>query len=142
MSVFKTVFRPVLTFGSESWVLSDRLKSKIQAMEMKYLRKVKEVTRKDRIRNVVIREELKVNSVLDVIEQRELAWFGHLIKMKNDRPVKVVWEARTSTKRGRGRPRETWDKTIEKILGKRGKTMMEARELARNKREWRKFVYS
>ncbi|XP_030757968.1 uncharacterized protein LOC115883710 [Sitophilus oryzae] len=40
ISVFNSVFVPILTFGSESWVLTKRQESLIQAVEMKYLRKV------------------------------------------------------------------------------------------------------
>ncbi|CAH1987605.1 unnamed protein product, partial [Acanthoscelides obtectus] len=58
MTVYRTVFRPILIFGSESWVLTNRQKSKLQVIDMKYLRAVKGVTRKDKIRNEVIREEL------------------------------------------------------------------------------------
>lgn len=142
MSVYKTVFIPTLIFGCESWVLTKRLKSKIQRMEMLYLRRVLGVTRKDRLRNSFIREELKVDSILNKIEQGQLRWYGHLIRMNNDIPVKGVWEAKMQGKRPRGRPTKTWNDTIEKIVQDRGLTLTEAKSLARDKNKWKQFVYS
>ena len=72
MSVYKTVYRPVLTYGCEMWVLSKSQKIKIQTAEMKYLRRVVGVTRKNRVRNTQIREYLEMKSILDFIEQRQL----------------------------------------------------------------------
>lgn len=46
----KTILRPVLTYGSETWTSTTRLKSKVQAAEMRVLRLVKAVTRRDRLR--------------------------------------------------------------------------------------------
>ena len=43
---------------------------------MKYLRRVVGVTRKNRVRNTQIREDLEVISILDFIEQRQLCWWG------------------------------------------------------------------
>lgn len=53
--VYKTIFRPTLIYGSESWVLNKSQKSKLQAVNMKYLRANKGVTRMDRIRSNIIR---------------------------------------------------------------------------------------
>ncbi|XP_030759925.1 uncharacterized protein LOC115885229 [Sitophilus oryzae] len=129
MSVYKTVFISTLIFGCESWVLTKRLKSKIQRMNMLYLRlrRVPGLTRKDRLRNSFIREELKVDSILNQIEQCQLRWNGHLIRMNNDIPEKGVWEAKMQGKRPRGRPTKTWNDTIEKIVQDRGLTLTEAK---------------
>nr|CAH7736900.1 unnamed protein product [Callosobruchus chinensis] len=142
ITVYKTIFRPVLTFGSESWLLSDRQKSKIQALEMKYLRGVKGVTRRDKIRNEVIRSELGVKSVLQKIEENQLKWFGHLVRMDVTRPVKMVWQAREQRKRGRGRPRKTWNDTVASILKSRGLSWNEAFRRARDKKKWASFVHT
>lgn len=40
MMVYKSIFRPILIYGSESWVLAKRTSNKLQAIEMKYLRAV------------------------------------------------------------------------------------------------------
>lgn len=45
--VFSTVYRPVLTYGCESWVLSRGMMSTIQAHGIKYLQRVKGETMRD-----------------------------------------------------------------------------------------------
>lgn len=141
INVFKSIFRPILTFGCESWVLTQRMKNKLQAVEMKFLRRIRGVTKMDRLKNVKIREELKIQSTLDFIERRQLSWWGHLHRMKNERPVKQIWQAKIKKRRKRGRPRKTWDSVIEEIIRNKGKTWTNARELAANKKEWARFVH-
>ena len=47
---------PPLLYGSETWTLQKRHRSRIQAMEMRYLRKIECVTRLDRVSNEDIEE--------------------------------------------------------------------------------------
>ena len=141
MTIYKTVYRPILTYGSESWTLTNRIKSRLQGMEMKYLRRVKGITRRDRIRNEAVREELKIEPILETIENNKLKWFGHLIRMPDNRPVKTVWEARAHIKRRRGRPRRTWNQEVAAILERRGKTWELARDTAKDRKQWAKFVH-
>lgn len=140
MKIFKTIYRPILTFGCESWVLSKGQKSKIQAVEMKYLRRVMGVTKRDRLRNIDIRRDLEIQPTLDFIEQRQLSWWGHLVRMEERRPVRRIWEARIERYKKRGRPRQTWDKTVAGILERKGTTWSDAKRLANNKDVWKKFV--
>lgn len=140
LKVFKSIYRPILTYGCETWVLSQRMRSKLQACEMKYLRKVRGVTRRDKIRNEQIRTDLGMESVSKFIEQRQLSWWGHLQRMDDDVPVRKIWEAKAAKRKKRGRPRETWDDTIGKLLNTRGKTWREGKELAQDRQEWSRFV--
>ena len=55
--IHTTILRPILLYGNGSWILTKKLKSKITAADMKVLRLVKRVTRRDRIRNSDICEE-------------------------------------------------------------------------------------
>jgi len=45
LSVFKSVFVPILTYGHESWVMTERILAQVQAPEMAFLRRVHGVTR-------------------------------------------------------------------------------------------------
>ena len=44
LSIFKTIFVPILTYGHESWVMTERMRSQVQASEMRFLRKIEGVT--------------------------------------------------------------------------------------------------
>lgn len=63
--------------------------------------RVRGVTRRDKIRNTQIRQDVEVPSLMEFIEQRQLSWWGHLQRMENSRPVKQVWEAKTHKKKKR-----------------------------------------
>ena len=79
--VFNTVNIPTLTYGCETWTLQKRHRSSIQALEMRYLRRVEVVTRADRVRNE---------------------------DMQEDRLVKRVFLDEVPGRRPRGRPRKRW----------------------------------
>ncbi|KAJ8947898.1 hypothetical protein NQ318_010044 [Aromia moschata] len=132
MRIYKAVYRPILTYGCESWVLNKKEKVRIRAMEMKYLRKVKGD----------IRRELEIQPITEYIEKRQLEWWGHLMRLPNNTPTRKIWEARSYGKRKRGRPEETWDDTIKKIMEKKKVTIKRAKEMARDRKTWRKFTSS
>ena len=108
---------------------------------MKYLRRIKEVTRRDRVRNEVVRQELKVEPLLKKIHKQQLKWFGHLTRMNNSGLVKNVWQARMIRKRKRGSPRKIWENLIADILRETNVTCNEASKKVRNRREWANFAH-
>lgn len=61
---------------------------KIQSMELKYVRGALGKTRKDWIRNAVLRKKLKIETIITTIERGQLRWYRHLIHMSRDKPVK------------------------------------------------------
>jgi hypothetical protein len=46
-------------YGSENWVLTEKVKNRIQAAEMRFLRSTMGVTRQDRLTNEAIRKNVK-----------------------------------------------------------------------------------
>ena len=38
MTIYTTILKPILIYGAEAWVMTERLKSKVNAAEMKILR--------------------------------------------------------------------------------------------------------
>ena len=41
LSVFRSVFVPILTYGHECWVMTKRVRSRVQAVKMGFLQKVR-----------------------------------------------------------------------------------------------------
>lgn len=136
LHIFKAVYLPTLLYGSESWVPLDRHMSRIQAAEMKYLRRMAGRTRRDRIRNEKIRQDLGVSDVKHALEKRQLRWFGHVCRMNEDRDPRKFLEARPTGGRPRGRPRIAWTKHISRLGQKRGKALNEMKALARDRDAW------
>ena len=88
----------MLLYGSETWTLTTKLKSKIQANEMRVLCLIYGVTRRDRIRNGNIRQALKVESVLAIIERNQLRWYGYVQRMPDTRePMRTQVESKKET---------------------------------------------
>lgn len=140
LTVYNTVYTPILIYGAENWVLNKNQMNRLQAAEMRYLRKVAGVKRTDKLRNEYIRDNLKTKPLKSKIEERKLKWAGHLIRMDNTRQVKKIWEAKKIGKNRRGRPRKTWNNSVAEILKSKGKSWKEARILAGDRKKWRNFV--
>ena len=51
LSIFKTVFVPILTYGHKSWVMTDKVRSQVQASKMRVLRKIEGVTLFNKVRS-------------------------------------------------------------------------------------------
>jgi hypothetical protein len=80
MALYSSTYIPTLLYGSEFWVTTEKQKQTIQTAEMKYLRRVKGKTRRDKIRNQTIRMTLGTQPLQNKIEQAQLRWFGYLKK--------------------------------------------------------------
>ena len=140
--VYTTILRPILIYGHESWTLTSRTKSKVQAAEMKVLRLIKGVTRLDRIRNENIRNELGVEEILKVVERGQLRWYGHVKRMEEDRYPRRFLEWEPNRTRPVGRPKKRWRENLDAAMRKRGSSMHQVEEerLYEDRQEWRVFL--
>ena len=69
MRVYNAMVVPMLTYGCKSWVLREKEKSRLQAVEMSVLREVAGVTRMNHIRNEEIRHRLQQRSIIGTGER-------------------------------------------------------------------------
>ncbi|KAG2555755.1 hypothetical protein PVAP13_8NG030600 [Panicum virgatum] len=76
-----------------------------------------EHTRRDRVRNEVIRDRIGVAPIEEKLTQHRLRWFGHVQRRPPDAPVcNGVLERVDNVKRGRCRPKLTWDESVKRDL--------------------------
>ena len=135
--IYTTILRPVLLCGSETWTLITKLKSKIQATEMRVLRLIYRVTRRDRILNDNIRQ---IESVLAIIEKNQLRWYGHVQRMPDSRDPKRTHKCKPKKKRPIGRPRKRWEDQIKKITERAEKDFNAVKSMTQNRTECRRLI--
>lgn len=65
--------------------------------------------------------------IRDNIDRRQLMWFGHMVRMSDERKVEQTWSTSSDYKRKRGRPAKTWNNEVEKVLKKKNLTWRKAK---------------
>ena len=85
---------------------------KFEVAEMRMLRWMCGRTLLDKIPNRVYREELGVAAFGDKLREGRLRWFGHVRRRSLTELVRRVEGMQVEGKRGRGRPKRTWDDQI------------------------------
>nr|XP_054589577.1 uncharacterized protein LOC129153652 isoform X2 [Nothobranchius furzeri] len=119
LSIYRSIYVPILTYGHELWVVTERTRSRIQAAEMSFLRRVAGLSLRDRVRSSDIREGLGVEPLLLRIERSQLRWFGHLVRMPPGRLPGEVFRACPAVRRPPGRPRTRWRGYISNLVRER-----------------------
>lgn len=137
LSIYQSIYVPTLTYGHELWVMTERTRSRIQAAEMSFLRRVAGRSLRDRVRSSVTREELRVEPLLLHIERGQLRWLGHLFRMPPGRLPGEVFRARPTGRRPRGRPRTRWRDYVSRLAWERlGIPPEELEEVSREREVW------
>jgi len=114
--IYKTVIRPVLLYGAETWPVIDYLAERVSVCEMRMLRYCLGVTLEEHKTKASIRQEAKVINVLELMGRRRLQWFGHICRREKEDDIRRVHELKVAGKRNRGRPKHRWHNTIRKDL--------------------------
>ena len=79
-----------------------------KATQMDALRRSWRISRKDRIRNVTIRQQIGLEeTIIKEIEQNQLTWYGHVQRMAEGRLPKIALKWMPKQIRARGRPKKT-----------------------------------
>ncbi|KAK3571553.1 hypothetical protein QTP86_013185 [Hemibagrus guttatus] len=68
--IYQSIYVPTLTYGHELWVMTERIRSRIQAAEMSFLCRVAGCSLRDRVRSSVTQEELGVEGTVEVAPGR------------------------------------------------------------------------
>ena len=119
LSIYQSIFVPALTYGHELWVVTETTRSRVQAAEMSFLRRVAGLSFRDRVRSSVIREELGVDPLLLHVERSQMRCLGHLVRMPPGRLPGEVFRARPTGRRPRGRPRTRWRDYVSRLAWER-----------------------
>jgi hypothetical protein len=112
LTIHKTLIRPVLLYGSETWVLTKREENQLLVFERKVLRticgpKIENGVYRRRY-NHELEREFDSPNVLNVTKTNRLRYAGHMIRRPEDLPQKALFRAKPIGRRNQGRPKSRW----------------------------------
>ena len=98
--VYKTVVRPGMMYGAETWAVKKAQEKKLDVAEMRMLRWMSGVTKLDRIRNERIRGTTKVGEISKKVQESRLKWYGHVLRREDEYVGKRVMAMEVPGKKG------------------------------------------
>jgi len=112
MQIYKTLIKPVVTYGSETWTLTKSDENLLRIFERKILRKIYEPIQERDIWRIRNNEELNrsINGkdIVKVTNAQRIRWLGHVKRMEVGAMPRKMMEGRLFIGRRKGRPRLRW----------------------------------
>jgi len=140
--LYKTLIRPVLAYGSETWVVSKFDEIILGVFERKILRAIFGPTNDKGEWRIKYNNELytlyKESDIVTYIKINQLKWAGHVIRMEEQSPTRRVLVAVVEGRRQWGRPKLRWEDGVMEVARKLGER--NRRNAARNRDSWQKLL--
>jgi hypothetical protein len=137
--IYHAIVKSTITHATETCCLKSKAIAKLNFTEIDFWRRSAQISRKDKIRNKIIKQKTNVTrSLLDDVKTKQLQWYGHVQRMEEGRLRKEVMKWCPPGRRKRGRPKLTWAEGIRGLIGEKG--LME--EDWNDRSNWRKTIIS
>ena len=131
----KTLIRPVVTYGCQTWTLTNNDEHELRIFERKILRRICSPVREDGMWRTRMNHEIealmKEEDIVRCIKSQRIRWLEHVYRMEGGRIVK------RNTK-PRGRPKKRWIDDVEEDL--KTARIGNWRRLAVDTTRWRNIV--
>ena len=88
LKVYQACVLSTLLYGSESWSTYTRQESKLNAFHMRCLRRLLNISWKDRVPNTEVLSKANTTNIHTMLTERRLRWLGHV----NHRMGPVVFQ--------------------------------------------------
>ena len=116
--VYSTVVRPAMVYGLETVAVTKKQVEEMDVAEMKILRFVMGVTRKDTIGNDYIRGTVKIERLGMKMREGRLRWYGHVMRRDKEYVERKMIEMELPGKKKRGRPKRRFLNLVKENMGK------------------------
>ena len=81
----RSLVTSIFLYACESWILTAELQRRIQAVEMRFYRKILHISYKDHATNEEVRAKIPQaigphEDLLTSVKRRKLPWYGHVFR--------------------------------------------------------------
>jgi len=141
MKLFRSNVLSVLLYGCETWKMTKGDENLLDTFLHKRIRSIMKIYWPERITNSDVRKRAEMEKISDIVRKRRWQWIGHVLRMPANRNARIVLDWAPEGKRRRGRPRETWRRTVEKERNQLGfNSWAAAKGRAEDRSKWRQII--
>ena len=138
--LYKSLVLSTLLYGCEAWTLLAEAERRIQAFEMKCLRRLLHISYREHKTNEYVQDTVWAlvgpqEPLLATVKRRKLGWYGHMTR--HDSLCKTIMQGTIEGGRRRGRQRKAWMDNIKEWTGL---TMPELLTAANDRPTWRQIA--
>lgn len=139
--IYKTLVRPVLMYGSETWTMTQMEEEWLRRWERKILRRIYGGINENGVWRTRTNQELRAlyqePDIVTEIKTGRLRWAGHVQRLPETSTTKKIFTGGPGGRRRRGRPRKRWVDDLEDDLRKLGVRRWRMR--AEEREDWRQI---
>ena len=135
----RSLVTAIFLYACESWTLTEELQRRIQAIEMRYYRKILRISSEDHVTNEEVRAKIQHaigphEDLLTIAKRRKLQWYGHLSHSSG--LAKTILQGTMKEGRRQGRQRKRWEDNIREWTGLE---FVKSQRAMENSGKWRKL---
>jgi sorting nexin-29 len=138
--IYKSNVLSVLLYGAECWKMTQKIGHKLETFQNRCLRRILGVFWPNKISNEELRSRTGTRPVVTEVRERRWRWIGHTCRMERNAIPRVAMRWTPDGKRKRGRPKETWRRTVEREMKELKMTWDTTTTQAQDRQQWRGFV--
>ena len=141
LRIFNSNVIAVLLYCAEMWRTTEKDDEKLDTFHRKCLRRIMKIHWPEKVSNKDLYERTQSTPLSVTIKIRRWRWLGHVLRREAQNNSKVALTWTPEGRRKRGRPRNTWRRTVEKERQELGwETWRSAELAAKDKAGWRKIL--
>ena len=122
------------------WKRTKCIDNKLQVFVNTCLRRILRIRWPERISNKDLWERTQQDPITKSIQHRKWSWIGHTLRRKPEHIPRHALDWNPQGKRKRGRPPNTWRRTMQAELKHVNLTWGEAKRVAQDRGRWRSTV--
>ena len=111
IQIYRTLIRPVATYGAETWTLTKSDENLLTIFERKIMRKIYGLIQEGdiwRIRHNELNRLINGEDIVKFIKAQMIRWLGHVKRMEVAAMPQRILEGRLFKERRKGRPHLRW----------------------------------
>ena len=118
--LMRSLVTSILLYSCETWTVTAEIERLVQSTEMKFFRRLLNISYRDRITNEVVRNRIRqaigpYQDLLSELKKRKLKWYGHVSRSQG--LAKTFLQGTVRGSRRRGRQKKRWEDNIPEWTG-------------------------